>query len=74
MASTRLGALAGVVVTLAALQLVYEEVLVFLGATGALPTGLRDSPFVMVAIPLFIAVALVVVLMGAAILEADTLR
>lgn len=74
MASTRFRVLVGVVVSLAALQIVYEEVLVYLGATGALPPGLQDSPFVMVAVPLAIALALVGILFGAAILHADTLR
>lgn len=74
MPSTRLTVLVGVVAVLAVLQIAYEEVLVFLGATGTLPPGLRDSPFVMVAVPLAIALALVAILFGAAILHADTLR
>ena len=74
MASRRLLALAGVVLALGMAQILYEEVLVFLEVTGSLPPGVLDSPFVMVAIPFTIAVALVLVLFGAALLDAETLR
>ena len=74
MASTRLKALAGVVVALGLLQILFEDVVVFLGATGALPTGIAGSPFVMVAVPLAISVTLVLVLLGAALWHSDTLR
>ena len=74
MPSRRVLALAGVVFVLGAAQILYEQVLVFLESTGSLPPELVDSPFVMVAIPFAIAVTLVVVLLGAAVLDADTLR
>ena len=74
MPSRRVLAVAAVVLVLGAAQILYEEVLVFLETTGSLPPWVLDSPFVMVAIPFAIAVTLVVVLLGAAVLDADTLR
>jgi len=74
MPSRRLLAIAGVVLVLGAAQILYEQVLVFLETTGSLPPGVLDSPLVLVAIPFAIAVTLVLVLFGAAILDAETLR
>ncbi|MEF8757539.1 MAG: hypothetical protein V5A33_04815 [Halobacteriales archaeon] len=74
MASRRLLALAGVVLALAIAMIVYEDILLFLEATGTLPAGFADSPFLLVAIPFTLAVTLVLVLFGAALLNAETLR
>ena len=74
MAQRRLWLLAGVVLALALLLVAYEQVLVFLGTTGALPSGLQDSPMAMVVVPLLISLTLVAVLVGAALLHAETLR
>ncbi len=64
----------GTVAVLTPLLIVYEELLVFAETTGTLPPGIRESPLVLAGIPFGIGVALVVVLLGAAIHNAETLR
>lgn len=51
--------LVAVVVCLAVAQIFVEDVIVFLGATGAVAPGVTDSPAVMIALPfvLFLALA-----------------
>ncbi len=66
MSSRMLRVLVVVVAALAVVQIAFEELIVFLGATGALPPVLSDSPLVLVAIPFTIAVSLLVILLGAA--------
>ena len=62
----------GGVIALAVLQIVYEDVLVFLGATGGgTPVS---SPYVLVGIPLVIFLLLAGLLYGWAILGSDSLR
>lgn len=73
MAPHRLKAVAAFVVALGLIQVLVEDVLVFLGATGMAPAGLASSRHVMLGIPLAIALLLVVVLIGGAILTADDL-
>ena len=51
MARLRGPTLVGVVVALAAAQVLVEDVIVFLGATGAVAPGVTDSPAVMIAVP-----------------------
>jgi len=68
----RATALVAAVVALAILQILYEDVLVFVGATGgSLGT---TSPALLVAVPLAIFLALAGLLYGWAILSDDTLR
>ena len=62
----------GAVVALALLQIVYEDVLVFLGATGS--PAFTNSPIVLVGIPLLIFVLLAGILFGWAILTDEGLR
>jgi hypothetical protein len=62
----------GGVLVITVIQIAYEDVLVYLGATGG-PTPVR-SPFVLVAIPLLIFWLLAGLLFGWAILGSDTLR
>lgn len=59
MARPRGTILVAVVVCLAVAQILVEDVIVFLGATGAVAPGVTDSPLVMIAVPfvLFLALA-----------------
>jgi len=74
MASTRAKALVAFVVVLAFLQVAFEDIVVFLGATGGIPAGVTRSPAAMVAVPLLISTLLLVALVGGALLHTDTLR
>lgn len=51
MAQPRGVALVAVVVALALAQILVEDAIVFLGATGAVAPGVTDSPYVMIAVP-----------------------
>ena len=62
----------GAVVALALLQIVYEDVLVFLGATGG--RAFTSSPVLLVGVPLLIFVLLAGILFGWAILTDEGLR
>lgn len=62
----------GAVVALTLLQIVYEDVLVFLGATGG--RTFTNSPVVLVGVPLLIFVLLAGILLGWAILTDERLR
>lgn len=55
-------ALVAIVVGLAIAQIFVEDVIVFLGATGAVAPGVTDSPAVMIAVPFVLFLALVAVL------------
>lgn len=66
--------LAGFVAVMGLLLIIYGEAIVFSETTGALPAGLQNSPLLLVAIPYSLASILIVVLFGAAILHAETLR
>jgi len=68
----RATAFVGAAVLLAIAQIAYEDVLFFLGATGASAGGI--SPFVLVAIPLLLFLLLAGLLFGWAILTDDSLR
>lgn len=59
MVRLRGAALVAVVVALAVAQIFVEDVIVFLGATGAVAPGVTGSPAVMIAVPfvLFLALA-----------------
>ena len=61
----------GAVVALALLQIVYEDVLVFLGATGG--STFTNSPLVLVGVPLLIFVLMASILFGWAILTDEGL-
>ena len=74
MASRRARALVGTVALLAVAQIVYEDVLVFLGATGTLDPATAASPSVLVGVPLALFLALSGTLLGWAILTSETLR
>ncbi len=51
MARLRGATLVGVVVAIAVAQILVEDAIVFLGATGAVAPGVTDSPLVMIAVP-----------------------
>ena len=74
MASRRGKALVASVTLLAVAQIAYEDVLVFLGATGAAGPGVADSPYVLVGVPLVLFLALAGTLLGWAIATSETLR
>jgi hypothetical protein len=71
MANRRATAMVVTVVALAIVQIVYEDVLVFLGATGG--RTFADSPFVLVGVPLLIFLLLASILFGWAILTDEEL-
>lgn len=62
MVRSRGTALVAVVVGLAIAQIFVEDVIVFLGATGAVAPGVTDSPYVMIAVPFVLFLVLVGVL------------
>lgn len=62
------------VAVLALAMILFEDLLVFIESTGAAPSGALDSPYVLVAIPLAISLSLLAVLVGGALLQAETLR
>ena len=68
---TRRTLLVGVVVSLAIIQITFEDVLVFVAATGQATPG---SPRVFIGISLVLAVVLIVLTVGVGILTDDTLR
>lgn len=74
MTSRRLKGLAAFVALLAFVQIFFEDVLIFIEATGVAPPGVLNSPLAFMAIPLIISALLVIVLIGSAILYAETLR
>ena len=74
MASRRAQALVATVALLAVAQVVYEDVLVFLGATGTAGQGVTLPPHVLVGVPLVLFLALAGTLLGWAILTSDSLR
>ena len=71
MASRRRKAFVSVVALLALAQIAYEDVLVFLGATGS---GASLPTWVLVGVPLVLFLALAGTLLGWAILTSETLR
>ncbi|MFB6354099.1 MAG: hypothetical protein ABEJ92_08445 [Halobacteriales archaeon] len=72
MANRRLQAVVFLVVVLGLLQIFVEDVILFLGATGAGPVGLLDGPYLTMAVPLAISLLLAAVLVGGAILHTDS--
>lgn len=74
MATTRLKALVGGILALAFLQVTFENVVVFLGATGQGSSGSVAAPYVLVGVPLLISLVLLCVLVGGAIWTEDVLR
>lgn len=64
--------LVGGVVVLALVQVVYEDLLFFAGATGAAPV--TSSPYVLVGVPLVLFLLLAGLLYGWAITTSETLR
>ena len=74
MASRRAQAVVGTVALLAIAQIAFEDVLLFLGATGTAPPALLNSPYVLVGVPLALFLALAGTLLGWAILTSETLR
>lgn len=68
----RATAFVGVAVVLAVAQVVYEDVLFFLGATGTSAGTL--APWVLVTVPLLLFLLLAGLLFGWAILTDDSLR
>lgn len=73
MAPHRLKAVAAFVVALGLVQVLVEDVLVFMGATGVAPAWLASSRYVFLGVPMVVATLLIVVLIGGAILTADDL-
>lgn len=63
--------LISIVVALAVAQIVVEDVIVFLGATGTAGPAVLRSPFVMVAIPFVIFLLLVGTLFAWALTSGD---
>lgn len=74
MTNSRPKALVGVVLALALIQVTFENLVVFLGATGQGLSGALASPYVLAGIPLFISLVLLCVLVGAAIRSGDVMR
>lgn len=62
MARPRGTVVVAVVVALAVAQIFVEDAIVFLGATGAVAPGITDSPYVLIAVPFVLFLALVGVL------------
>ncbi|MFB6197127.1 MAG: hypothetical protein ABEI52_02505 [Halobacteriaceae archaeon] len=71
MVTSRTKALVGFIAFLALLQIIFEDLMVFLGSTGRIPDGTLNSPYVMIAIPLTISLTLILVLVGSAFLYSD---
>ncbi len=74
MTTTKTKALVVFVIFLAFLGIAFENVVVFLGSTGALPSSVSNYPYVLIVVPLVISLLLFVVLIGGAIRHAETLR
>ena len=74
MVSRRGRVLVATVGLLAVAQIAYEDVLVFLGATGGAPPTVLDSPYVLVGVPLALFLAMAGILLGWAILTSKSLR
>lgn len=74
MASRRGTMLVAFVVVLAVVQILVEDVLVFLGATGTAAPGFLYSPYALVGVPMVLFLLLAGVLLGWAILSDETLR
>lgn len=74
MASVPPKAVVGLVVLLAAVQVAFENVVLFLGASDAGTDGVPGSPATVVAIPLVVSALLLVVLVGGTLVRAETLR
>lgn len=74
MTTRGLKAIAGFVVLMAVIQIFFEDIMMFFATTGSGPPAMMNSPYVMVGIPLAISLTLLLVLIGGALIKADTLR
>jgi len=74
MPSKRLKLVGAVVIAMGALQILFEDILMFFALTGTGPSAIVNSPYVLVGIPLAISVTLLGVLVGGALLSSEPFR
>lgn len=74
MTTRRLQAVAALVASMALLQVLFEDAVMFVAITRETPSGSVTTPYVLVGVSLFVSLSTLAVLLGGALVHSKGLR